>query len=60
MTATETLGRFVAYEYRRKIDTHLADLRDAQAAGMGYCLLMTERPLDAGLGEYLTLRGGRN
>jgi uncharacterized protein (DUF58 family) len=48
-------------EYREKIQAHLADLRDrAQAAGMGYCLLMTDRPLDAALREYLTLRGGRN
>jgi hypothetical protein len=30
-----------------------------QAAGMGYCLLMTDKPLDAALREYLTLRGGR-
>lgn len=47
-------------EYREKIDTHLADLRDrAQSAGMGYCLLMTDRPLDTALREYLTLRGAR-
>jgi uncharacterized protein (DUF58 family) len=47
-------------EYREKIDTHLADLRDrTQAAGMGYYLLMTDRPLDAALREYLSLRGGR-
>jgi len=47
-------------EYREKIDSHLADLRDrAQGAGMGYCLLMTDRPLDAALREYLTLRGAR-
>src|SRR5208283_2965933 len=47
-------------EYREKIDAHLADLRDrTQAAGMGYYLLMTDRPLDAALREYLTLRGGR-
>jgi hypothetical protein len=48
-------------EYRGKIDAHLADLRDRTlAAGMGYYLLMTDRPLDAALREYLTLRGGRN
>ena len=48
-------------EYREKIKEHLADLRDrAQGAGMGYCLLMTDRPLDAALREYLTLREGRN
>jgi uncharacterized protein (DUF58 family) len=47
-------------EYREKIETHLADLRTrAQGAGIGYSLLMTDRPLDAALFEYLTLRGGR-
>ena len=47
-------------EYREKIDAHLADLRDrTQAAGMGYYLLMTDRPLDDALREYLSLRGGR-
>jgi len=47
-------------EYREKIDAHLADLRDkTQAAGMGYYLLMTDRPLDTALREYLTLRGMR-
>ncbi len=48
-------------EYRDKVQAHLDELRDrSQAAGMGYCLLMTDRPLDAALREYLTLRGGRN
>jgi uncharacterized protein (DUF58 family) len=48
-------------EYREKIAAHLADLRDrTRAAGMGYYLLMTDRPLDDALREYLTLRGGRN
>jgi uncharacterized protein (DUF58 family) len=47
-------------EYREKIETHLADLRDrAQAAGMGYYLVMTDRPLDTALREYLNLRGAR-
>jgi uncharacterized protein (DUF58 family) len=47
-------------EYREKIAAHLADLHDrAQAAGIGYCLLMTDRPLDGALREYLTMRGGR-
>jgi len=51
----------VTPDYREKIQAHLTDLRDrTQAAGMGYCLLMTDRPLDAALSEYLTLRGGRN
>src|SRR6202161_3237553 len=47
-------------EYKAKIEAHLAELRDrTQAAGMGYYLLMTDRPLDAALREYLNLRGAR-
>jgi uncharacterized protein (DUF58 family) len=57
----EVTPDYVKEEYREKIQAHLTDLRDrTQAAGMGYCLLMTDRPLDAALREYLTLRGGRN
>jgi uncharacterized protein (DUF58 family) len=57
----EVTPDYTKHEYRGKIESHLADLRDrAQAAGMGYCLLMTDRPLDEALREYLTLRGGRN
>jgi uncharacterized protein (DUF58 family) len=56
----EVTPDYTKKEYREKIDSHLTDLRDrAQAAGMGYCLLMTDRPLDDALREYLTLRGGR-
>src|SRR5271165_6999873 len=41
-------------EYREKIEAHLADLRTrTQGAGMGYCLLMTDRPLDSALFQYL-------
>jgi uncharacterized protein (DUF58 family) len=47
-------------EYREKVAAHLEDLRNrTQSAGMGYYLLMTDRPLDAALREYLTLREGR-
>ncbi len=47
-------------EYREKVDAHLTDLRDrAQSAGLGYFLMMTDRPLDAALREYLPLRGAR-
>ena len=57
----EVTPDYAKKEYREKIQAHLADLRDrARAAGLGYCLLMTDRPLDAALREYLTLRGGRN
>jgi hypothetical protein len=57
----EVTPDYTKNEYREKIEAHLTDLRDrAQAAGMGYYLLMTDRPLDAALREYLTLREGRN
>ncbi len=56
----EVTPDYTKKEYREKVDAHLADLRDRTlAAGMGYYLLMTNRPLDAALREYLTLRGGR-
>jgi uncharacterized protein (DUF58 family) len=59
-TELEVTPDYSKKEYREKIETHLTDLRTrAQGAGMGYCLLMTDRPLDAALFEYLTLRGGR-
>jgi hypothetical protein len=56
----EVTPDYTKKDYREKIQAHLADLRDRTlAAGMGYYLLMTDRPLDAALREYLTLRGGR-
>ncbi|HTS29614.1 MAG TPA: DUF58 domain-containing protein [Bryobacteraceae bacterium] len=60
-TRLEVTPDYSKKEYRDKIQAHLTDLRDrTQAAGMGYCLLITDRPLDTALREYLTLRGGRN
>ena len=57
---TEVTPDYGKKEYREKIDAHLADLRDrTQAAGMGHYLLMTDRPLNAALREYLSLRGAR-
>jgi uncharacterized protein (DUF58 family) len=56
----EVTPDYTRTEYHEKIEAHLADLRDrTQAAGMGYYLLITDRPLDDALREYLTLRGGR-
>ena len=47
--------------YREKMDDHLQQMRDrTKSAGMGYHLLMTDKPLDAALTEYLSLRGGGN
>ena len=57
----EVTPDYAKTEYREKVQTHLTQLRDrALGAGLGYCLLMTDRPLDDALREYLTLRGGRN
>ena len=48
---------YVKTEYRAKMDNHLEQMRDrTQAAGMGYHLLTTDKPLDRALTEYLTLR----
>jgi len=57
----EVTPDFARQEYRDKVEAHLQDLQDrTQGAGMSYCRLVTDRPLDDALREYLTLRGGRN
>jgi uncharacterized protein (DUF58 family) len=57
----EVTPDYAKNEYRQKMDAHIADLRErAQAAGMDYYLLVTDRPLDGALREYLTIRQGRN
>jgi uncharacterized protein (DUF58 family) len=59
-TELEVTPDYSKKEYREKIEAHLEDLRNrTQSAGMGYFLLMTDKPLDAALREYLTLREGR-
>jgi uncharacterized protein (DUF58 family) len=57
----EVIPEYVKGEYRRKMDSHLEQMRErTRAAGMDYHLLVTDRPLDAALSEYLFLRpGGR-
>jgi uncharacterized protein (DUF58 family) len=57
----EVIPEYVRGEYRRKMDTHLEQMRErTRAAGLDYYLLVTDRPLDAALSEYLFLRpGGR-
>ena len=48
-------------DYRKRMDTHIADLSTrARAAGLDYHLLVTDKPLDSVLREYLTLRTGRD
>jgi uncharacterized protein (DUF58 family) len=57
----EVTPDYARSEYRGKMDAHLADLRTrARGAGLDYFLLQTDRPLDAMLREYLTLRQSRN
>jgi uncharacterized protein (DUF58 family) len=48
-------------EYRTKVQSHITELKDrTRGAGMDYHLLVTNRPLDGALREYLTLRQGRH
>jgi len=57
----EVTPEYARNEYRQKMDAHIADLRDrTRAAGMDYYLLVTDRPLDGALREYLTIRQGKN
>jgi uncharacterized protein (DUF58 family) len=53
----EVIPDYVKTQYRAKMDTHLQQMRErAQAAGLGYHLLTTDKPLDKALTEYLSLR----
>jgi uncharacterized protein (DUF58 family) len=57
----EVTPDYVQREYRGKMDAHLAAMRErARGAGLDYYLLPTDRPLDAALREYLTVRHHRN
>jgi uncharacterized protein (DUF58 family) len=52
---------YVHDEYRKKFDAHVETLRDkTRGAGMDYHLLVTDRPLDDALREYLSIRQGRD
>jgi uncharacterized protein (DUF58 family) len=58
--AIEVTPEYVRGEYRDKITGHIDTLRSkAQGAGMDYFLMPTDKPLDAGLREYLAARQGR-
>jgi uncharacterized protein (DUF58 family) len=57
----EVIPDYIKGEYRKRMDAHLEQMRDgARAAGLGYHLLVTDKPLDATLSEYLSLRPGGN
>lgn len=56
----ETSPEYAAQEYRGKLDSHVALLREkAQSAGLTYHLHTTDTPLDAALREFLMVRQGR-
>jgi len=58
--AMEVSPEYAREEYGPKVDAHIEALKKkAQAAGIDYCLLQTDRPLDAGLREYFLIRKGR-
>ena len=53
----EVIPDYVKTQYRAKIDRHLQEMEErTRAAGMGYHLLTTDKPLDRALTEYLSLR----
>jgi uncharacterized protein (DUF58 family) len=57
----EVVPEYVKTTYRDKIDGHIEKLRTfTRAAGMDYHLLLTNRPLDLALREYLSLRQAEN
>lgn len=57
----EVTPEYVKTTYRARIDAHVEQLRRrAHAAGMDYQLLLTNRPLDYALREYLSLRQAEN
>jgi uncharacterized protein (DUF58 family) len=57
----EVTPEYARDNYRAKIDQHIAALgQSARGAGMDYHLLVTDRPLDGALREYLSIRQGRN
>ena len=61
LTGVEVTPDYAQREYRGKMNAHIADLRTrARGAGLDYFLLSTDRPLDAALREYLTIRHKKN
>jgi uncharacterized protein (DUF58 family) len=56
----EVSPEYAAGPYRRRIDAHLAAMKSqAEAAGLTYILVETDKPLDKALREYLAIRQGR-
>jgi uncharacterized protein (DUF58 family) len=58
--AMEATPEYAQSEYRERIQAHLEELASkAHGAGIDYFLLRTDRPLDEGLREYLSIRQRR-
>jgi uncharacterized protein (DUF58 family) len=56
----EVSATYAATEYRRRVREHLETLEsEASRAGLGYHRLVTDRPLDEALREYLLIRQRR-
>ncbi len=56
----EVSPEYAEGSYRRRIDAHLAAMKsEAEAAGLTYVLVETDKPLDKALREYLAIRQGR-
>ena len=56
----EVTPEYAREEYPAKIDAHIEAIRKkAQAAGLDYHLMQTDKPLDGVLREYLAIRRGR-
>ncbi len=57
----EVTPEYARDTYRTKVEAHISALGDlARSVRMDYHLLLTDRPLDNALREYLTIRQGRN
>jgi len=58
--ALEVSPDYAKHDYKPKMDAHIDSLRSkSKSNGIDYFLLPTDRPLDAALREYLTVRHGR-
>jgi uncharacterized protein (DUF58 family) len=57
----EVTPDYARHDYRAKMAAHLEEMRTrVLGGGMDYFQLFTDRPLDAALAEYLTIRQERN
>jgi hypothetical protein len=56
----EVAPEYASSFYKERMAAHIAELKkEAEAAGLSYKLLPTDRPLDEALREYLIVRQGR-